>query len=75
MSIATAAPRGLDFLAIARTFTPAPIRFDPFGIVTGYKAFQIYTGLEAKSDRDLAAMGIARRDLPQVAMKAVNAIR
>jgi len=44
---------------------------DPFGIASGYRAYAIYSTLEAKSDDELAAMGLKRTDLPRVAAKAL----
>lgn len=51
----------------------APMRFlrDPFGFVSGYRAYLVYTHLAAKSDDELAALGLTRTDLPRAAMTAV----
>lgn len=77
MSAATATQTGtgIDFRALAETVAPGRIRFDPLGFVSGYKAYQIYTGLSAKSDADLAGMGLTRADLPHVAMSAASVLR
>ncbi len=75
MSVATATPLGFDLRAIAETLAPGSFRFDPFGLVSGYKAYLIYTGLAAKSDGELAKLGLSRKDLPHAAMQAVNILR
>ncbi|NNF24895.1 MAG: DUF1127 domain-containing protein [Rhodobacteraceae bacterium] len=75
MSVATAAPYSIDFRSIADSLAPGAIRFDPLGIVSGYKAYMIYTGLAAKSDAELADIGLKRTDISRVAMQAVNLVR
>jgi hypothetical protein len=44
-------------------------RFDPFGIVSGFKAYWIYTDLAERSDAELSAMGIERSDLAHIAIE------
>jgi len=68
MSFAATLPSGINLGAIVKAIAPAPIRFDPFGIMSGYKAYDIYSSLDAKSDAELAAMGLDRAALPAVAM-------
>lgn len=75
MSVATATPYSIDIRSIADAFAPGAIRFDPLGIVSGYKAYMIYTGLAAKSDAELADLGMKRTDIPRVAMQAANLVR
>ena len=75
MSDAVAIQQGLNLRSIAEAITPGQINFDPFGFVSGYKAYQIYTALDAKSDTELSALGLQRTDLPRVAMSAVNEVR
>lgn len=75
MSMTTTAQAGIDLRAIAASFAPGSFRFDPFGLVSGYKAYLIYTGLDAKSDSELAEIGLSRRDLPRAAMTAANVLR
>lgn len=75
MSTATVAQSGIDLRRIADALAPGAIRFDPLGIVSGYKAYQIYTGLAAKSDTELAALGLDRTELPRFAMKAADSLR
>lgn len=75
MSTAAAVQSGFDPRRIAEALAPGTFRFDPLGIVSGYKAYLIYTGLAAKSDKELAAMRLDRRDLPRVAMDAANGLR
>ena len=75
MSVATTAQTGFDLRGIAEALAPGSFRFDPLGFVSGYKAYQIYTGLSAKSDAELTALGLKRADLPGVAMAAANRLR
>ena len=75
MSVATIAPTGLDLRRVAEMLAPGSFRFDPMGLVSGYKAYLIHTGLSAKSDRELAEIGLTRADLPRVAMRAVDTLR
>lgn len=75
MSDTVAIPNGLNLRAIAEAIVPGRINFDPLGFVSGYKAYQIYTALDAKSDAELAALGLKRVDLPRVAVSAVHEVR
>jgi len=75
MSYAATAPQGIDLRAIAASVAPGRINIDPLGFVSGYKAYQIYTALAAKSDAELVSMGIKRIDLPRVAMRAVQEVK
>jgi hypothetical protein len=51
----------------------APKRFlrDPFGFVSGYRAYLVYTHLNAKSEAELTVLNLNRSDLPRVAMSVV----
>lgn len=74
MSATTAsAPR--DLKALASAFDLGRYGFDPLGLVSGYKAYLLYTGLAAKSDADLACMGLTREELPRAAMEAARVLR
>ena len=75
MSVTTAIPQGIDFGAIASTFAPGAFRRDPFGLVSGYKAYLIFTGLDSKSDAELGQMGLTRSDLSRTAMQAADVLR
>lgn len=75
MNISASAPLGVNLRALAATFAPGRINFDPLGLVLGFKAYQIYTALDGKSDGELAALGLSRSDLPQVAMSAAQETR
>lgn len=46
---------------------PARGGFDPFGIAAGMRAYRIYATLDAKSDAELAELGLARTDAPRAA--------
>jgi hypothetical protein len=41
------------------------------GMVKGYRAYRIYSDLDAKSDSALAAMNISRSELPRLAARAI----
>jgi hypothetical protein len=75
MSFAANAPRGIDLRDLATAIAPGEIRFDPLGLVTGYKAYTIYSALAAKSDAELTAMGVTRADLPGLAMAAAQDVK
>ena len=52
----------------------APKRFlaDPFGLASGYRTYLLYTYLSARTDAELADLGISDRTfLPRIAMSAV----
>ena len=58
---------GLDTARDATRSARKP-RFDPFGLISGFKAFLVYSDLSDRSDAQLAAMGIDRADIVQIAM-------
>jgi hypothetical protein len=45
---------------------------DPLGIASGLRAHRVYTHLSALSDTQLAAQGITRSDISQIAVAAMN---
>ncbi|MBL4646295.1 MAG: hypothetical protein COA52_01660 [Hyphomicrobiales bacterium] len=51
----------------------APKRFsrDPFGIVSSYRAYLVFMHFDGMSDQELAAAGLARRDIPQLAASLI----
>lgn len=69
------ARRPFDVRSLAERFAPGRIRLDPAGLVSGYKAYQIYTALAAKSDGELAGLGLRRSALPAIAMRAATEAR
>lgn len=75
MSVTTTVQTGFDLRGIAEVLAPGSFRLDPLGLVSGYKAYQIYTGLSAKSDAELAELGLERANLPSVAMAAAYRLR
>lgn len=75
MALATAAQPAVDLGRIAEALAPGRFRFDPLGIVSGYKAYVIYTELSARSDAELARLGLDRADLARVAMDAARDMR
>lgn len=75
MSAATLSQNGIDLQSIAQALAPGKIRFDPLGMISGYKAYLIYTGLAAKSDQELEKLGLTRAELPKTAMLAASSLR
>ncbi len=75
MTVATAIPNGINLRGVADALAPGAFRFDPLGLVSGYKAYLIYTGLAAKSDEELTLLGLHRTELPRVAIEAVEKLR
>ena len=73
MNTATLHKPAFDLRELAKTTAPRRGRFDPFGLVTGYRAYRIYEELAWKTDAELAELGLAREELPQVAMEAAKA--
>lgn len=55
-----------DILDVIRS-----VRFsrDPFGLVSGFRSYQLYTSLNAKSDFELAELNLSRSDLARVAVE------
>lgn len=45
---------------------------DPLGLLSGYRAYLIYTHLSARSDEELVALGLNRSELPGLAMQAAQ---
>jgi hypothetical protein len=64
-----------DFGAIVRALQPGTFNRDPLGLVSGFKAYHIHTALAARSDRELAALGLTRRDIPHAAMRTAKLLR
>ena len=60
-----------DLAALINAVAPKRFLRDPFGLVSGYRAYLVYTHLAAKSDSELAALGVGRDTLAQTAMKVV----
>lgn len=70
MTAATINVPSVDISRLADAIAPKRSRSDFFGLVPGYRAYLIYTHLEAKSDPELARLGLNRRDLPRIALEA-----
>ena len=56
---------------IVASIAPRKMRFDPLGLVSGYRAYLVHTRLSAQSDSELAALGLTRAAVPRAAMEAV----
>ncbi len=72
MTTMTAKPTA-DFNAILEAIAPARGSFSFFGLLDGYRTYQVFTHLNALSDEDLESYGLSRRDLPKVALQTVQA--
>ncbi|APX89487.1 hypothetical protein BV394_06955 [Brevirhabdus pacifica] len=46
---------------------PRKFRRDPLGLVSGYRAYLVYSHLSSLSDWELAELGLRRADLPRIA--------
>lgn len=71
--VATAPAATPTLRDIAQRFAPRSLDFDFLGIGTGYRAWLIYTGLNARSDAELQRLGLDRIDLPRIAWDAATA--
>lgn len=71
MSSAATSRWGFDLPAIASANGFGRIRASWQGLVSGYKAYQIYSAFDAKSDAELNVLGLDRTELPRVAMKTI----
>lgn len=72
MSMATTNYQGLDLRSIAEAIAPKRTKFDLFGLVSGYKAYLVYSALEAKSDEELDRIGLERKDIARAAFEAIR---
>jgi len=75
MSIAETAIRGFDLRALGCAVAPGSFRFDPWGLVTGYKSYVIYSDLQGRSDAELAELGLTRAELPRAAVAAAGSLQ
>lgn len=72
MNYITAPRKGFDLSSLAGVLGLDRLRASARGMVSGYRAYQIYTGLDRMSDNQLRAMGLERAELPGLAMKALT---
>jgi len=56
---------------IANAIAPKGGLKDFYGLLSGLRAYRVYTALESRSDPELRAMGLTRADLPRVAMESI----
>jgi uncharacterized protein YjiS (DUF1127 family) len=56
---------------LVEAIAPTPGRFDPLGLVSGYRAYLVHARLDAMDDAQLSAIGLTRADVPRAAMEAV----
>ncbi len=72
MTTATAFAPSPRLAGVLASIAPARIRFDPLGLASGFRAYSIYTYLNARSDAELAMLGIGRADVARVAVEAAS---
>ena len=60
-----------DLRAIVDAVAPKHFMRDPFGLVSGYRTYLVYSYLDGRSDAELSEMGLSRRDIPRAAMESV----
>lgn len=72
MTVSAANPRAVDFRALVDAIAPRRWNFEVFGLAAGWRGYRVYTALAAKSDAELAAMGLSRADLPRAAAEAMK---
>lgn len=70
MTTAVLTPSG-DLLTLIEEVAPKRFSYDFLGLLSGYRAYQVYTHLRAMSDAELAALGVRRHDLARLAMETV----
>lgn len=63
--------RAPDLTALIDAVAPQRFPRDPLGILSGYRAYLVHASLSVKSDAELAALGVRRKDLPRLAMEVV----
>lgn len=62
---------GRSLREISASVAPEGGLKDLFGLLPGLRAYRVYTALESRSDPELRAMGLNRKDLPRVAMEEI----
>jgi uncharacterized protein YjiS (DUF1127 family) len=65
----TYSTRPADLTSFFKSLLPTKA-VDPFGIFAGFRAYRMFQDLDAKTDRELAELGIERGDIARVAMDA-----
>ena len=59
-----------DLQSFVDEIAPQRAMRDPLGLVSGYRAYLVFTHLNSKSDRELAKLGLTRAEIPQAAFEA-----
>lgn len=60
-----------DLRGLLKSFAPGKAASGYLGLALGMRAYRVYVALDAKSDAELAEMGISRCDVPRVAFDAI----
>ncbi len=68
---ATHATATRDVFDILEQVAPRRVWRDPFGLLSGYRAYQIAGYFYGMSDEKLKSYGLTRGDIPKVAMQAI----
>ena len=56
---------------LLRKIAPKPSKFDPLGLVSGYKAYRVWQRLNDLDDQQLAALGVSRSEVPRLAAQTI----
>ncbi|MBL1435032.1 MAG: hypothetical protein COB08_002380 [Rhodobacteraceae bacterium] len=67
MTAVLTTPADANTLDLFERFNIRRINWDFLGLVSGYKAYQIYTALAQKSDKELAEINISRDEIASIA--------
>lgn len=70
MSVIYAEPT-VTLKSVIQEIAPEHFWRDPFGLISGYRAYLVYSYLDGKTDEELLALGIDRGDVPRVASEVI----
>jgi hypothetical protein len=72
MTLINASRRAFDQFSLSDIFNIGGVVAFWNGLMSGYKAYQLYTDLDGQSDAQLKANGVSRVDLPRIAMQKIS---
>jgi len=72
MNYITVSRKSFDLPSLTGVLGWDHLRASIHGMVSGYKAYQVYIRLDGMSDNQLKARGLQRAELPNVAMKTIT---
>ena len=71
MTYIEAMPPVISLPSLADLIAPRRFIADPFGLVSGYRAYLVYTFLSNRTDAELHRLGLERRDISRATTEAV----